>query len=338
LKNPPLIRIGDPLSRACRARLTPLSLALLVALAACAAGARAQQPPASGARPVEITQAQADLYERWRSNINTNQQAAFEAGRDYLSKYPGDDYASYVARWVTAYERAARRLELARSFKRQDYAGVFRAGHLILADEPDDLKTISHLAYAGYLASARGDDSRAAEALEYARRAVAMIESGAKPADWQPFVDQPDALAYLNFVVGELTFKDDPAGSASIYLKALTYDSTLRRAPVIYSRLAASYVAGRYDPLSKDYETRYSGKEATDESRAALEKIHGVVDLIIDAYARAVALSASDPKYADAKQRWMDQLTRFYKFRHGDSTEGLEALIASAASKPLPEK
>ncbi|MDT7543541.1 MAG: hypothetical protein QOE33_3445 [Acidobacteriota bacterium] len=333
-------QINNSESRASRARarahLALLPFALLPFIS-CASVIKAQQPAATSTQSREITQAQADLYERWRSNINMNQQAAYEAGRDYLTKFPGDEYASYVARWVEAYVRAARRLELARLFKQQDFAGLFRTGKVILADEPDDLKTINHLAYAGYLAAGKGNDSFSADALGYARRAIGMIESGAKPVDWQPFVDQPDALAYLNFVVGELTFKEDPATSASIYLKALTYDSTLRRAPVIYSRLAAAHVISRYDPLSKDYEARYSGKDPTDESRAALEKIRLVVDQIIDAYARAVALSAADPKYAEAKRRWMDELTRFYKFRHDDSTEGLDALISSIASKPLPE-
>jgi hypothetical protein len=332
--NVPKLRVG----RVCvRAFFASLSFALLI-IVACFSVIDAQQQSATmSAQPREITQAQADLYERWRSNVNTNQQVAFEAGRDYLAKYSGDEYASYVSRWVEAYVRASRRLELARLFKQQDFAGVFRTGRAILADEPDDLKTINHLAYAGYLAAGKGNETFSADALDYARRAVQLIESGAKPADWQPFVDQSDALAYLNFVVGELTFKEDPANSASLFLKALTYDSTLRRAPVIYSRLAASYVASRYDPLSKDYEARYSGKDPTDESRAALEKIRVVVDQIIDAYARAVAFSASDVKYADAKRRWLDELTRYYKFRHDDSTEGLDALIATITSKPLPE-
>jgi hypothetical protein len=319
------------------ARRRALACALL-SFFACAAVARAQQQqPAANAQPRAITQAQADLYERWRSNINTNQQVAFDAGRDYLAKYPDNEYAAYVRRWVEAYERAARKLELSRLFKLQNFPEVFRTGKLILADEPDHLKTIIHLAYAGYLASGKGDDSFAPDALDYARRAVQMIESGKQPTDWQPFVDQPDALGYLHFVIGELTFKDDPANSARIFLKALGYDSTLRRAPVIYSRLAAAYVVSQYDPLSKDYEARYSGKEATDESRAALEKIHGVVDHIIEAYARAVAFSGAEPKYAEAKRRWTDELTRFYKFRHNDSTDGLDALIASAATKPLPD-
>ena len=312
-----------------------LAASLLVPAAAHVAAARArlQQPAAS---PRAITQAQVDLYERWRTNINTNQQAAFDAGREYLSKYPADEYGARVRRWVEAYERAARKLEFQRLFKQQQYAEVYRVGRAVLADEPDHLKTIFGLAYAGYLAAGRGDESFAKDALAYARRAVALIESGAEPSDWQPFVDKPDALGYLHFVIGELTFKDDPAASARTFIVALGYETTLRRAPLVYSRLASAYVASSYEPLSKDFAARYSGKEATDESRAALTKINGVVDQIIDAYARAVAYSGAEPKYADAKRRWSDELTRFYKFRHQDSTEGLDALVANVTSKPLP--
>ncbi|MCA1816585.1 MAG: hypothetical protein LC746_09305 [Acidobacteria bacterium] len=318
------------------AALPPCALLLLSAasaLFACADPARAQQPSPTP----QITQAQAELYERWRSNINTNQQVAFDAGREYLAKYPADEYARYVRPWIEAYDKAARGLEFQRLFKSQRFGELYAVGARILRGEPDDLRTLVHLAYAGYLASAKGDDTHSADALAYARRAQSLIESGAKPTDWQPFVDKDDALAYLNFVVGELTFKDDPAASSRLFLRALSFDSTLRREPVIYSRLAASYVASQYDPLSQDYQERFAGKDPTDESRAALERVNAVVDRIIDAYARAVALSGDDAKYAEPQRRWTGELTRFYKFRHDGSTEGLDALIASAVSKPLPE-
>jgi ABC-type uncharacterized transport system auxiliary subunit len=321
--------------RFARALFAALAAALsLIVCPAASRGARARQPQVS--QP-QITQAQADLYERWRSNINTNQPVAFDAGSAYLAKYPENEYAAYVRRWVEAYTRAFRQVEFQRFFKAQQFAELFRTGKLVLADEPDNLKTIVHLAYAGYLAEGKGDDSFTAESLLYARRAVALIDGGAKPADWQPFADKSDALGYLHFVIGELTFKDDPASSARLLRKALGFETTLRRTPVIYSRLAACYVVSEYDPLSKDYTARFAGKDPTDESRAALEKINGVVDRVVDCYARAVAFSGDDQKYAAAKRRWSDELTRFYKFRHDGSTEGLDALVAAAASKPLPE-
>jgi hypothetical protein len=322
------------------ARTRSAALAALVTLSACLAspqGARAGGPQVRQPPPPQVTQAQAELYEQWRSNINTNQPVAFDAGSAYLAKYPDDEYSAYVRRWVDAYRRAFRKVEFKRLFKTQQFADLFRTGKLVLADEPDDLKTVVHLAYAGYLAAGRGDDSFAAASLEYARRAVRLIESDAKPADWQPFADRSDALGYLHFVIGELTFKDDPAGSAQLFRRSLTFETTLRRTPVIYSRLAAAYVASEYDPLSKDYTARFAGKDPSDESRAALEKINAVVDRVVDAYARAVAFAADDPKYREAKRRWSEELTRFYKFRHEGSAEGLDALVAGVASKPPPE-
>ena len=313
-------------------------LASLALLPLCLAATAQQQPqPVAAVAQYHVTQAQADLYERWRSNVNSNQQTAFEAGREYLSKYPTDSYAAYVRPWVAAYERESRKREFARLFKMQQFAEAFRVGREVLAEEPEHLKTLTHLAYAGYLAAGKGDEAHSADALGYARRAVALIDAGARAADWQPFADRSDALGYLHFIVGELTLKSDPEEAARLFRKAVTYETSVKHTPVLYSRLAAAYVVGRYDPLSKDYQTRFAGKEPDDESRAALEKIYGVVDLIADAYARAVALSGTDPKYAEARQRWAGELTRFYKFRHNDSADGLEAFVAGVTSKPLPE-
>jgi hypothetical protein len=309
-------------------------LAASFALATLCHAAAAQ--PASDGRQL-ITQAQADLYERWRANINGNQRQAYEAGREYLSKYPADAYAVYVRPWVAAYERESRRREFAKLFKAQQFADVFKVGRAVLAEEPENLKTLTHLAYAGYLAAGKGDESHGEDALGYGRRAIALIEAGAQVADWQPFADRPDALGYLHFIIGELSLKSDPEEAVRLFRKAVSYETSVKHTPVLYSRLAAAYVAGRYDPLSKDYQSRFAGKKENEESRAALEKINGVVDLIADAYARAVALAGSDPKYADAKLRWSDELTRFYRFRHNDSAESLEAFVAGVAAKPLPE-
>lgn len=328
---------GLGISAALRAlRAAALSLAALL----CAPGALFAQQPAADARPSlrhQVTQAQAELYERWRANINVNQMLAHEAGRDYVGKYPEPgEYAERVRRWVGDYERASRKLEFVRLFKQQKFPDLFRVGDHILAEEPEHLKTIIHLAYAGYLAAGKGNDSFGEAALGHARRAVLLVDSG-RASDWQPFADRADALGHLHFVIGELTVKSDPEESVRLFRRAVEIGGTVKATPVLYSRLAAAYVSGRYDPLSKDYQTRYAGKEATDESRAALEKVNGVVDLVIDAYARAVALSGDDARYTDARRRWSDELTRFYKFRHNDTTDGLEAFVAGVAAKPLPQ-
>ena len=332
-----LRRTRTPAAAAPR-RALPVLAASLAVLLPCLAAAQPPQPHQQHASaPQLITQAQADLYERWRANVNLNQPQAYEAGREYLSKYPEDAYAAYVRPWVAAYEREARKREFARLFAAQQFAQVFTVGRQVLAEEPEHLKTLTHLAYAGYLAAGKGDETHSDAALGYARKAVAAIDAGAQANDWQPFADRADALGYLHFIIGELTLKSDPEQAIQLFRKAVTYETSVKHTPVLYSRLAAAYVVGRYDPLSKDYQTRFAGREADDESRAALEKIYAVVDLISDAYARAVALSGTDPKYAEARQRWSAELTRFYKFRHNDSADGLEAFVAGVTAKPLPE-
>jgi len=300
--------------------------------------AAATRPRFTQGNREQITQAQADLYERWRANINLNQGMAFEAGREYLEKYPNNEYAAHVRKWVAAYEMAARKLQFEQLlYKEKRYAAAFPLGKQILAAEPDNIRTIISLASAGYLAaSSAGDESFSPEALEFARRAITLLERGGKPDDWKPFAGKPDALAYLNFIAGELLLKETPAESVNYFRKAIEQDGSVKNTPVVYSRLAVAYTVSEYEPLAKRFSSRISGGPETEEDKAALAKILSVIDRIIDAYARAVALSGTDAQYREARARWTEQLTGFYKFRHNDSTEGLEAYIASVTARPLP--
>ncbi|MCA1565979.1 MAG: hypothetical protein LC803_10140 [Acidobacteria bacterium] len=324
--------------RALAFAVAPFALLGLVALPAAAQQPSAQRSAAARRQQqAQVTGAQAELYERWRANINLNQLAAFEAGREYVGKYPNDEYGARVRAWVEAYERGARKAQFeALLFKEKKYAAAFNVGKQVLADEPDNLRAIINLASAGYLASNAGDASFDAETLGFARRATALLEQGAKPSDWKPFTGQPDALAYLNFITGELILKETPAESVNYFRKAIASEGAIKHTPIIYSRLAAAYVASQYEPLSKDFETRFGGKEPTPESKAALEEINATVDRVTDAYARAVALSETEPQYREARARWMQELTRFYKFRNNDSADGLDVYIAGVTAKPLP--
>jgi nucleoid-associated protein YgaU len=325
---------GTPAVVAC----TLLFLLLFALPSAAQPSLSAQRSSAARRRQQQqITQAQAELYERWRANINLNQGVAFEAGREYAEKYPNDEYALRVRGWVADYERAARKLQFEELlFKEKKYAAAFKVGKQVLGDEPDNLRTIINLASTGYLASNTGDALSNAETLEFARRATAMLEAGDKPSDFKPFTGQPDALAYLNFITGELILKETPAESVAYFRKAIESEGTIKNTPVIYTRLAAAYVASQYEPQSKEFAANFGGKEATPESKVALDNINRTVDLITDALARAIALSGAGTQDSEARARWMQELTRFYKFRNNNSTDGLEAYIAGTTARPLP--
>ena len=65
------------------------------------------------------------------------------------------------------------------------------------------------------------------------------------------------------------------------------------------------------------------------------ERLTRIVERMIDAYARAVALSTK-PEQQEFKNQLMGQLTKVYKSLHNDSDTGLNDLIATVLSKPLP--
>jgi len=285
----------------------------------------------------DITQAQADLYERWRANIRNNQTLAYEAGKEYLTKYPEDGYTAHVKKWVGEYEKAARRVRFRQLLERdKKYGEAFATGKLVLADAPDNLQTLINLAYAGYFAQAENDSSVNAETLAFARQAIERLGAGDKLADWKPFANQADALGYLNFIAGELTLKDSPLEASRYFLEALRHEGSVKTYPVIYARLGVVYAVRDFDPLARKFEARYKGKDVTPESQVALAEVYQVVDKIVDAYARAVALSGTDAQYEVARRRWLEELNRFYKTRHNNSLDGLETLIANVLTKPLP--
>ncbi|HST52438.1 MAG TPA: hypothetical protein VLJ61_10555 [Pyrinomonadaceae bacterium] len=59
-------------------------------------------------------------------------------------------------------------------------------------------------------------------------------------------------------------------------------------------------------------------------------------DLLIDAYARAVAACGTRADCQPQKDAWMQKLTGLYRSRHGGSDAGLEEFIRGALDRPFP--
>ncbi len=207
-----------------------------------------------------------------------------------------------------------------------------------MAEDPDQLDSLLALGNAGYLAAAARNANFDKEAIAYSRRAVQLIESGKAPENWQPYKGKDEALAYLFSTIGVLQLRPAPAEALDALIKSTQFDSELRKLPSTYYYLAQAYQAGPYAKLSADYQARFAGKPESPESKQELEKLNQVIDVMIDAYARAVALAGNDAQNAANRTAWLTALTSYYKFRHQDSDAGLNELIAGVLSKPLPAK
>ena len=309
-------------------------LAALLALSAVALGSSivfAQETD----DPVKI-----EIYKRFVDNRLPNPAAAYQAARDYVTKYnkDKDQYTDYLSKWMAAYERDERKRNLPIFINEKKFTEAYSTGAKILADEPNYLRAQIDLGYAGYLAASAKNEQFNSQALEYARAAIQSIESGKSPNEWAPFKGKDDTLAYLNYAVGYLTLKTSPDSSIDSLIKAAGYESDIKRTPSTYYFLAVAYESGPYKTLSAAYQKDFADKPETPQSKAALEKLGVVMDRIVDAYARAIASAGTDAKTQQSRNEWLAQMTTYYKFRHNNSDAGITEFIAGVLQKPLPPK
>jgi len=284
--------------------------------------------------PVKI-----QIYTQFYQNRENNKSIAYKAARDYLARYTKDkdQYVDFLQKWTAAYERDERKRMLPGLINEKNFSEAYSAGARILADEPDNLRAQIDLGYAGYIALSSNNTTYTTDALGYARKAIAAIEAGKVPSEWAPFKGKDDTLAYLNFAVGFMVLKTAPDQAIDSLIKAAAYESAINKNPRTFYALAAAYESGPYKTLSAAYQTNFGGKDETPQSKAALEKINVVIDRMIDAYARAIAL-ATDPSMEQSKTTWMGALTSYWKFRHAGAVTGLTEFISSALTRPLPPK
>ena len=279
-------------------------------------------------------------YTEFRKLFKTEQAKAYDLAQKYLAcpAEPGEEsIRTYLKNTFVAVIDKARRTPKVTElvYDKKDYAKAFELGKQVLADEPDNVKVLMDLAYAGYLAASSKVDTFNADALVYAKKAIQLIQSGGVPENWAPYSNKDEALSYLNNTIGVLTIQKNPSEALPYLLKAAQLEGKLKKQPITYGYIGDAYQSGPYDKLSAEYKI-YQGKDETPESKLALENINQVVDRMIDAYARAVALSGTEPANQASKKAWMDTLTTWYKYRHNQSDVGLTDLIAGVMSKPLP--
>jgi tetratricopeptide (TPR) repeat protein len=285
--------------------------------------------------PVKI-----EIYKRFVDNRLPNPAAAYQAARDYVTKYnkDKDQYTDYLSKWMAAYERDERKRNLPIFINEKKFTEAYSTGAKILADEPNYLRAQIDLGYAGYLAATAKNEQFNTQALEYARAAIQAIESGKTPSEWAPFKGKDDTLAYLNYAVGFLTLKTSPDSAIDSLIKAAQFESDIKRTPSTYYYLAVAYESGPYKTLSAAYQKEFADKPETPASKAALEKLGVVMDRIVDAYARAIASAGTDTKTQQSRNEWLAQMTTYYKFRHNNTDTGLTEFIAGALQRPLPPK
>ena len=281
-----------------------------------------------------------DLYARFSENKKVpnaeRQRRAYEAARDYVKRYSGesDSRLAEMRVFVNEYERVLRNYPLHEAYTSKKYAKAFELGRELLKKDPESFYVLATLVQAGYANAQTGDASLNDETIGYAKRAVALAESE-KFVQADPFGNVAEGRGFLNFALGWFLRAQSPADAAVALVNAVKSGSSYKDNPLTYNLLGIAILKGEYAQLSAEYNTKFGNKPPSPEQQAMLQRLVQVGERAIDAYARAVALSTK-PEQQEAKTKMLAQLTQLYKSFHNGSDAGLNDLVATVLSKPLP--
>jgi hypothetical protein len=275
--------------------------------------------------------------------------AKLKAAGDFIKKYPKSSLrprvAHGLAEQISAVTDPAQKVTLAQSYrdifkepseqemiegvlidalvkaKRMDEA--FSNGAEFIGRNPDSLRVLVQLISAGTNEAKNKNGKFVTQSLQYGNHAIQMIEANQKPADiddatWGSY--KTDMLPSLYQSVGLLNLvKGDRAAARAGYAKAAELAPTEPFNVV----MLAGILNDEYQNEAKRWQAMPNGPAKDEE----LKKAQSLMDATIDAYAHAVAVSEGNASLQQVRQQYMEDLESYYKYRHNNSTAGMQALI-----------
>jgi hypothetical protein len=283
--------------------------------------------------------------------------AKLTAAEEFVKKYPKStsrpQLAQYLVEQIAVIPDAAQRLALAERFQKT-FTGedelsrirpilissyiitnrvddAFNLGATILASQSEDIRVLSQLAIAGANEAKKRNGKYMAQSQQYGLKAIELIEGDKKPgyiddALWAHNKSLLPQLYQQTAVLALITGKSADARMRAEKAAALNPND-----PFNYV-LLGTITDDEYQQLAKTY-------GAMPESQAKqemLKKIGGLMDSVVDSFAHVVALTAGRPEYKELETQIMQGLTSYYKYRHNQSTDGLQQLIDKYKVQPKP--
>lgn len=199
---------------------------------------------------------------------------------------------------------------------------AFSTGATFLAGQPESVSVLARLTLMGTDSARKRNNKFVEPSLKYGAKAIELIEANKKPADmddtgWNYYKGLLGTL-YNSMGVLNLT-KGNLADAKGAFVKGTQAAPT---DPFNYLMLGGVL----YEEYS-DAAKRYQAMPAGPAKDAELPKALAVMDRMIDAHAHMIALSEGNAILQGARQQTLEDLERYYKYRHNNSTEGMQQLI-----------
>jgi hypothetical protein len=293
----------------------------------------------AGANAQCDTDAEMALYNKFLESFKGSaeqQKTASQIGRDYIAKFgkcASDEekkITDYIQKWLISHEAALAENNCISAVKTTpDQA--FEQCQAYVTKDPESVRPYLLLTFAGSKNGKTTDAKFKENSVRAAKKALDLIAAGKTTDNWI-FGKQPaDAVGAINYWAGFYSLEASPSDAAAFFVNAAKSTSGFAKEPAVYDALARAVYNSEYKAAALEYNNKCSTTPAS-ECDALYAKAGQILDKVIDAYARAIALS-KDPASVTTTRSY---LTALYKQRHNNSEEGLDKLIADVLSKPMP--
>lgn len=278
----------------------------------------------------------------------TNPAARLAAAEDFVSNFPQSHKRPEVARLVSEQLKVLRNAQIAVSIvdrartifvsseeleflkpaaleiyadaDRPDQAFALAAD--LLSGKPTEFPLLAKLTYLGAREARNRNLKYIDSSVTYGLRAIEIIEKEERPAGMSDSVWTDQTLKvpglYQQLGIIQLGAGRTAVAKAQI-LKSIQLDP---KDPSSYA-LLGRVLNGEYETLTASYQKLPGGNSKQDEKI----RLDNMLDEIIDTYAHAIGLATGKVEHQTLLQQLVPDLTAFYKYRHNESTAGLQKLI-----------
>jgi tetratricopeptide (TPR) repeat protein len=205
--------------------------------------------------------------------------------------------------------------------KRVDEA--FSTGSEFLAHDPDSVSVLVDLTLIGTEQAKQHNAKFVPQSLQFGAHAIELMEANRKPAamtdaGWKDYKSSMLPAMYQSMGLLSLV-KGDRDESKARFTKAAELSPT----DAFNYLMLTGILNDEYQAEAK----RYQAMTAGPAKQAELQKAQGMLDGVIDAYAHAIALSEGNTAFQAIRQQYLQDLEAYYKYRHNNSTAGMQQLI-----------
>ena len=285
----------------------------------------------------------------------TDASARLKAGADFVRLFPKSalmkQVALLVGQKIDAVTDGAQKVTFAEAYKTifkdpelQDmieptlidgFAAVnrvddaFSHGLAYVQKHPDDSPMLVDLTVIGFNETKQGRHTYAKQAQDCGLKAIQLIEADKKPEE----MAAPQWAAFKTRWLGQIYqctgFFALVAGNEADGRERLSKATTLSPSDPLNYVLLGSVADTSYQKLGEQYKAMSPGPEQD----AALKKALAQMDVVIDLFAHAVALSEGVPQYKQLHDQIAQTLAGYYKYRY-KGTDGLQQLIDKYKKAP----